>query len=293
VPDDVRPLLVGRTWVDERRRRWGEGSPLWLARVRGKFPDVSDDTLIQPAWIAAAQARDLSGQAIDTAGAYGVDVATTGGDRTVIYHDRAGMLRKAGERRGQDTMATAGQVARLLGDHPAASAAVDVIGVGAGVHDRLSEQGLSVRRFNAAEAAYDRERFVNRRAEAYWSLRESLERGTVDLDPFDDDLAAQLGAIKWKTDSRGRIQIESKADMRKRLGGVSPDHADAAVIAHADARADGGHVIVEGDTYNDGYAIGPDGNLVRIPTPDAFTWAMAGAHGGAMRTEAELIDRPT
>ena len=48
----------------------------------------------------------------------------------------------------------------------------------------------------------------------------------------DDKLAAQLGSIKWGIDSRGRIKIESKDDMRKR-GLPSPDRADAMAIAFA------------------------------------------------------------
>ena len=48
----------------------------------------------------------------------------------------------------------------------------------------------------------------------------------IDIDPDDDKLAAQLGSIKWGIDSRGRIKIESKDDMRKR-GLPSPDRADA------------------------------------------------------------------
>ena len=48
----------------------------------------------------------------------------------------------------------------------------------------------------------------------------------------DDKLAAQLGSIKWGVDSRGRIKIESKDDMRKR-GLPSPDRADAMAIAFA------------------------------------------------------------
>jgi hypothetical protein len=42
-------------------------------------------------------------------------------------------------------------------------------------------------------------------------------------------LAAQLGSIKWTLDSRGRIKIESKDDMRKR-GLPSPDRADVAAM---------------------------------------------------------------
>jgi hypothetical protein len=49
------------------------------------------------------------------------------------------------------------------------------------------------------------------------------------IDPADDKLAAQLGSIKCGIDSRGRIKIESKDDMRKR-GLPSPNRADAAAM---------------------------------------------------------------
>jgi hypothetical protein len=63
-------------------------------------------------------------------------------------------------------------------------------------------------------------------------LQERFEQGEIDIDPDDDKLAAQLGSIKWGNDSRGRIKIESKDDMRKR-GLPSPDRADAMAIAFA------------------------------------------------------------
>ena len=78
----------------------------------------------------------------------------------------------------------------------------------------------------------DRERFVNARAGDYWTLRERLEQGEIDIDPDDDRLAAQLGSIKWGIDSRGRIKIESKGQhAQTRL--PSPDRADCAAIAFA------------------------------------------------------------
>jgi hypothetical protein len=66
-------------------------------------------------------------------------------------------------------------------------------------------------------------------------VRELFEQGEVDIDPDDDKLAAQLGSIKWGIDSRGRIKIESKDDMRKR-GLPSLDRADTAAMAFS-ARA--------------------------------------------------------
>lgn len=75
-------------------------------------------------------------------------------------------------------------------------------------------------------------------------LRERFEQGEIDIDPDDDKLAAQLGSIKWGIDSRGRIKIEPKDDMRKR-GLLSPDRADAMAIAFA-GRADAAPMNVEG-----------------------------------------------
>jgi hypothetical protein len=138
-----------------------------------------------------------------------------------------------------DTMTTAGHIAKAMrdiddeaGKNDWVRAIVDVPGVGGGVVDRLAELDLPVVPYNGGEAPIDKERFVNARAEDYWTLRERFEQGEIDIDPDDDKLAAQLGSIKWGIDSRGRIKIESKDDMRKR-GLPSPDRADAMAIAFA------------------------------------------------------------
>ena len=49
VPDELRHLLLSKEWVEERKARWGEESPLYASKVRGTFPDTSDDALIPPA----------------------------------------------------------------------------------------------------------------------------------------------------------------------------------------------------------------------------------------------------
>jgi hypothetical protein len=71
---------------------------------------------------------------------------------------------------------------------------------------------------------------VNARAESYWHLRELFEQGLIDLDPTDEELAYQLCSIKWEVDSRGRIKVERKEDMRRR-GLASRDRADAVAMA--------------------------------------------------------------
>jgi hypothetical protein len=118
---------------------------------------------------------------------------------------------------------------RGLDDGAGALVVVDSVGLGAGVVDRLKEQGFRVFAFNGGTRPWDRDRFLNVRAESYWQLRESLEAGEVAL-PRDEGLFDELLAIRWKPTSDGKIQIEAKEELKSRLG-RSPDRADAASMA--------------------------------------------------------------
>lgn len=229
VPPDLLRRLPSKQWVEERKERWGEDSPMYTARVLGEFPEQSDEGLISPALIRQAQELDLSEQRTQVWPHYGVDVARTGSDETVVYANWRGHVRLDHSARGKDTMETAGEVAKRLRANNG-GAHIDVVGLGYGVYDRLREQSLEAWPFNGANRAHAPHKFINRRAEAYWHLREAFERGEVDIDPDDDQLAAQLLSIRWFTNSKGLTQIESKDDMRKR-GVPSPDRADALCMA--------------------------------------------------------------
>lgn len=239
VPEELKENLVGKTWVKERIKMWGKKSPTFISKVLGRFPKVAEDTLISPDLIQQAQLRDLSDKALETAGRYGVDVADTGQDETVIYLNRNGYIRVARTStghecvwHGQDTMKTAGKVVRLLrGDARQTSAIVDGIGVGAGVVARLLEMSYPVLNFRASNRAYRHDKYNNRRSEQWWAVRELFEAGLIDIDPDDDVLASQLGSLKWWVDSAGRTHVEPKERMKRRLGGGSPDRADAFMMS--------------------------------------------------------------
>lgn len=233
VPDHLLELLVSPEWVEERKKRWGEESPTYQSKVLGLFPEVGEDTLIAPKFIRMAQQDvDLSGLALKDKGQYGVDVARYGSNKTVIYRNRAGMVRRVFEAAKTSTTETAGQVkARLAPHQGGVPGVIDADGIGGGVVDILVEQRVrGVVPFHGGAPAYDSTRFANRRAEVYWTFKEEMELGHVDLDPDDDQLASQLGSVKWELDSKGRVRIESKDKMAKR-GLPSPDHADAAVLS--------------------------------------------------------------
>ena len=256
VPDSLRPLLLSPEWVEDKRVRWGDESPRYTAKVLGDFPDIGEDTLIAPSLIEAAQLRTCQ-PTIEQS--LGVDVARFGTDRTIIMRAQGPVVRCVGSHAKQATTQTTGHVIaatrELVGAY---EVRVDGVGVGGGVVDQLAEQGYTVLDMQAGAAAGDREHFLNARAEWFWGLRQRFEDGDIDLDPDDDELAAQLGALRYKFTSRGQIQIESKDDIRKR-GLPSPDRADAVMLAFASVPDTG--KVVQGEEFDEydaaGYAISP------------------------------------
>lgn len=253
VPDDLRPLLVGTEWVEERKKRWGENSPIYISKVLGEFPDISDDTLIQPRWIYDAQQRFADRKILITPhehGTLGCDIARYGNDESVIYRLREDALELEWSGFHESTMKTTGRIIREIKRLSMGSvvAHVDGVGLGAGVVDRLAELGYDVVDFQGGRAAYQPDRFINQRSEHYWSLRERFERGQIAIDPDDDILAAQLGALKWTTNSKGKIEVERKEDYRKRTKASSPDRADAAMMACAQGVSP---VAISGYDHND------------------------------------------
>ena len=163
VSTELSDLLLSTQWVEERKKRWGESSPIYQSKVLGLFPEVGEDTLIAPGLVLAAQRRELT-PAEDDFEQFGVDVARYGKDETMIYRAQGGYVRLAWHGHAQDTMTTAGHVARLLrASGGSVPAIVDEVGVGAGVLDRLNENGPARQRLQRWRASR-RPRSLHQRA---------------------------------------------------------------------------------------------------------------------------------
>ena len=244
--DTIAAGRVSEQWAAQRARQWSATSAVYANRVLGEFAASESDGIIALAWVEAANERwhALAEQDpdVDPLTCVGVDVARSGEDRTVIalrYGLAVRELRRYGP---QGTMDTAGVTLGILEahHHPARqiTAVIDVIGIGAGVVDRLRETSLErVVAFNASERSERRDRshelgFTNARAAAWWNLREMLDpdSGIQVALPPDDLLTGDLTAPTWRVMSGGRIQVESKDEIKKRLG-RSTDDGDAVVMA--------------------------------------------------------------
>lgn len=238
--DAIDAGQVSEGWAAQRAAQWGTTSAVYLNRVLGEFASSDEDGVIPLSWVEAAIERhrewtDAGSPETDGRTVVGVDVARSGADQTVLAVRRGSVLEYLERHRVPDVMAVTGLVARMHARSPLA--VVDVIGIGAGVVDRLREQSFSVIAFNASERATGRDKsgeleFLNRRSQGWWHLRELLDPAygaTIAL-PDDDELIGDLCAPKYAYNSSGKVQIEAKDEIRKRLG-RSPDAGDAVVMA--------------------------------------------------------------
>jgi len=218
---------VSREWVESRKAEWGEDSPVYQTRVLGEFAESGEDNLIPLKWIEAAVNRDVDTGTVEIGG----DIARFGSDRTVITVRDGKKLVAIQKYSKEDTMKTTGRFVEAIKKYKPENIKIDVIGIGAGVVDRLVEQGYEIDAVNVAEKADNTEKFLNRRAELYWGLRERFQQGDISI-PDDESLIGELANIKYEFTSRGQIKIEAKEKMKKR-GMRSPDLADAVMLAFA------------------------------------------------------------
>jgi hypothetical protein len=140
---------------------WGLDSDYIRVNVLGEFPRQDADTLIPLPLIEAARTREAA-ECERYYPVWGLDVARYGDDRTALCKRRHRRVETVEAWRGLDTMQTAGRVKNAYDeaatDDKPTMIVVDVIGVGAGVVDRLRELGLPVRALNVAEATRRRAR---------------------------------------------------------------------------------------------------------------------------------------
>lgn len=268
----IIPGLVTPQWVKERQQIWGINNPLYQSRVLGQFPDQTPDTLIPLSLIEAAiynqYALDAAGDgdttaALDTLDAaaadttaaadpepadadaeppqldpnapitLGIDIARFGSDHSVILQRHGNIITHIQTYTNINTMQLAGHIAHTIRASQPLQTCIDEIGIGAGVIDRLQEQGLGIHPINVSKPSINDEKrlFANRRAQTYWQLRELFETRQIRI-PNHPQLLGQLAALRYTYDSSGRLLIESKEQIRRR-GLPSPDHADALMLSYA------------------------------------------------------------
>ena len=223
----IYPKMVTYEWVVEMKRKWGENSPLYQAKVLGEFPEQETNTLIPIAWL-----DECIASTVPTVGenyALGVDIARFGDDSTVIAVVKGNTLLELKVYSKEDLMQTTGRIVNAIKKYSPEYVNIDDTGLGGGVVDRLRELGYKVNGINFGSSAEDKEHFADKRTEIYWNLRERIQRKEIQL-LNDPELHGDLTSPRYKYTSKGQIKLESKEELKSRLG-RSPDKGDAVALA--------------------------------------------------------------
>lgn len=229
---------ISKQWADQRALQWGRDSAMYQNRVRGEFHASDEDSVVPLSWLEAAIERwhdwDRAGRPSPGGPLWtGVDVGR-GGDETIMAIRDGWALTLGKHHFKRNTMATVAYVQTLDG-----RAIVDVVGLGAGVYDRLREMNQHPLAYTGSGRTTKRDRsgkfgFTNIRSAAYWTLREMLDpeyEPTLALPP-DELMISDLTTPTWEVTSGvpPKIKVETKEDVVKRLG-RSPDRGDAIVMS--------------------------------------------------------------
>lgn len=233
---------VSPDFVADMAKRYGRDSNAFRVRVLGEFPTGDDDTVIPFELVEAALHRDVAPQKVRPI--WGVDCARFGNDASALAIRQGNVLvEPVQEWKGLDTMQLVGRIKARWDDTPPdarpSEILVDVIGLGAGVQDRLAELGLPARGINVAESPSMKGKDLNLRAELWFKGKEWFAGRACSI-AGDEHLAAELVQPRFKYTSSGKRQVEAKEDMKKR-GVQSPNRADAFLLTLAtDAVTAGG-----------------------------------------------------
>lgn len=259
--DDIEithPYLITPQWAKDKITRWGVDSPLFQARVLGKFPSAEANTLIPLDVIETATTDERYEELVEKGDLneplkLGVDVARYGDDKTVYTPRNGGIVTKQDVRSKEGIDVTIERV-KMYTAH--AFAGIDQDGLGAGVVDVLQADGIDgvVGIANGSKALADDTglKFVNLRSQLWWNLAEKFKQGVIYIPPHFTELIAELSSIRYEITRQG-IAVETKESLKKRLH-KSPDRADSLMYSFADFLAQPSNVSVgRGKAYREMY----------------------------------------
>lgn len=159
----------------------------------------------------------------------GIDVARYGGDKSIIFRRQGLQAFTPRVFDKIDNMTFAGCIAHDIQEFKPDAVFIDA-GRGEGVIDRLRQLGFDVTEVNFGGTALNHARYENRRSEMWDNMRIWLESGGAipDIPSLKSDLVAPM----YTLNKRDKFQLESKDDIKKRLG-HSPDEGDALALTFA------------------------------------------------------------
>lgn len=245
--------------IDRRAIKHGVNSPLYQAMVRGLSPAQSKSSLIQLEWIEQCEHKNQGDQG--GYNAIGIDVANSeGGDKAAVAYGQGNVLMEIKEFFCPNATHLAFNIAYdqielekrnytsydipTMFDYGVPDYCIGIDGVGIGVATVNAFLDLELREIVSLQGGqwlgvipvdeHDKPmyRFNSLRSQMWWQLREDLRQGNICIDLNNHEIMLQLKkelTVPRVDHKQATIAVEKKQDIRKRLGGKSPNLADAMV----------------------------------------------------------------
>lgn len=236
---EVVPGLVGRAWVEERRRKWGEDDPRYIIHVLGRFLEndetrIFPDAMIGMMWDPAARANPAAILQV------GIDLAEYGGDRTLAYFRRGATITHRLDLTGMDFEAvSAAVIEAIAADNPEEVAHVyyDKTGIGQKFERAWGSSRHKLFGIVYGQRAKERDVYHSARDEMPWHLKDWFRHGgKIALPPKREDqgmLKKEMENAFFSYDLSRRIVSNEKDRIRKSLGRSCDDY-DAICLATYD-----------------------------------------------------------
>lgn len=256
---------VSQISIDRRKEKYGVDSPLYKSRVRGLTPSEGEDTLIKRTWIKEAFVSEMPQEFDRSYNAVGVDVANSElGDMASLAWGKRNVLTLVQEFQcpnashlGHNLMK--GSIELRMDNQQdfgtptiheyqirSECIGIDAVGVGVSTVNTLLEYGIVPTALQGSQwkevipqemtirggkevplLLYE---FVSLRDQMYWELREDLRQGLIKFYITDPDMQEQilteLSIAKFML-AKHKVAVEGKDQIKKRIGGKSPNVADA------------------------------------------------------------------
>lgn len=249
---DSRTVKISnKAKIEEWLEAYGEDSDFFKVRVRGVFPSASDLQFISTEIADKAQKQVYKpGQFEHLPVIIGVDPAWTGSDSLEIVMRQGYYMKSlASIPKNDDDWRMAQLIAQFEDEYKADAVFIDM-GYGTGIYSIGKQLGRKWRLIEFGGKSNDPV-YLNMRAYMWGQMKEWLREGGS-IPPNDQALYDDIVGPEAIIDKNGRIQLESKKDMKDR-GLPSPNKGDALALTFAARvvkKSETGNRIVANTSYN-------------------------------------------
>lgn len=249
---DSRTVKISnKAKIEEWLEAYGEDSDFFKVRVRGVFPSASDLQFISTGIADKAQKQSYKPGAFEHLPVIiGVDPAWTGSDSLeIVMRQGYSMKSLASIPKNDDDWRMAQLIAQFEDEYKADAVFIDM-GYGTGIYSIGKQLGRKWRLIEFGGKSNDPV-YLNMRAYMWGQMKEWLREGGS-IPPNDQALYDDIVGPEAIIDKNGRIQLESKKDMKDR-GLPSPNKGDALALTFAARvvkKSETGNRIVANTSYS-------------------------------------------